>query len=333
MKKVLYVIIALVVVYLVLCIAGPSSVRVERSAVINAPADVIQGKISDYNQFNTWSPWADKDTTMKSTVEGEAGKVGHKYSWEGNKDVGKGTMEITAVGTDTLKEKLDFNGKGTSDVWFAFKPEAAATNVTWGMNMNVGFFGRGMMMFFKGKMDQMLGGDFEKGLGKLKAVAEAAPATAAKYEVKETNWDAGKVYYGTKTTNLAVDKISPFFGENLPKIWGDMEKGKVTPTTPPSCLVFKWDDASMSGDMAAVIGGPADAKIKGWEKYTVPAGKVLQVAYFGAYDKIGGAHAALMNYVKEKNLTQGVVIEEYVTDPMNEKDTAKWQTNIYYTIK
>jgi len=29
----------------------------------------------------------------------------------------------------------------------------------------------------------------------------------------------------------------------------------------------------------------------------------------------------------------GLAIEEYITDPMNEPDTAKWHTRIMYTVK
>jgi hypothetical protein len=336
MKKVLYVILALVVVYLVLCIAGPSSVTVQRSVSMNASVDAVKSQVSDYNLFAKWSPWQEKDPTMKSTVEGEAGKPGHKYSWEGNKDVGKGTMEISSISADTLAEKLNFDGKGISDVYFIFKAEGAATNVTWSMTMKVPFFGRGMMMFFKGKMDKMLGGDFEKGLEKLKGVAETASTastSAANYEIKEMDWTEERTYFGTKTNNLTMEKISPFFAENFPKIWGDLEKAKVTPASAPTCLCFKWDDATKSGDFAAVLAADKKAPVKGWEKYTVPAGKVLKVEYFGAYDKVGAAHEAMGKYMKEKGLTQGLVLEEYVTDPMSEKDTAKWQTNIYYTIK
>ena len=72
--------------------------------------------------------------------EGEAGKVGHKYSWEGNKDIGKGTMELTSIGVDTIVEKLVFEGKGASDVSFIFKADGAATNVNWNMNMPISFF-------------------------------------------------------------------------------------------------------------------------------------------------------------------------------------------------
>ena len=45
------------------------------------------------------------------------------------------------------------------------------------------------------------------------------------------------------------------------------------------------------------------------------------------------AHLAMDKYIKANNLpTQTHVIEEYVTDPMHEKDTAKWLTNIYYVL-
>src|ERR1700728_1401890 len=136
MKKVLYVIIGLLVIYLVLCIAGPSVIKVQRSASMNASSDAIKSQITDYNMFSKWSPWAEKDTAMKTTITGDAGTVGHKYAWEGNKEVGKGTMELTKISNDTVAEKLDFAGKGVSDVFFIFKPEGAATNVTWAMDMN-----------------------------------------------------------------------------------------------------------------------------------------------------------------------------------------------------
>jgi effector-binding domain-containing protein len=63
-------------------------------------------------------------------------------------------------------------------------------------------------------------------------------------------------------------------------------------------------------------------------------GKALQLAYFGSYDKTGEAHYAMGDYIKDNNLElNGAVIEEFITDPANEPDTSKWQTNIYYMIK
>jgi effector-binding domain-containing protein len=334
MKKVLYVIVALAVIYLVLCIAGPSVIKVQRSTSMNASADAIKSQITDYNVFAKWSPWAEKDTAMKTTIEGAAGTVGHKYAWDGNKQVGKGTMELTKISADTVAEKLDFSGKGVSDVFFIFKPEGAATNVTWAMDMNVGFFGRGMMMFFKGKMDKMLGGDFEKGLAKLKTVVEAVPVvkTYRGFEIKEVVWTEHN-YYGKKAT-IAIDKLSAFFAENFPKVFNDAVNAKLQHTGPPSGLFYSYDQQKNQTECAAVISVPDGQVLKGWEKFNIPATDLaLHIAYYGGYSKMADAHGAMADYMKEKGLTNGEVIEEYITDPMSEKDSTKWLTNIYYVIK
>ena len=333
MKKVLYVIVALAVIYLVLCVASPSVIKVQRSVSMNAAADAIKSQLTDYNVFAKWSPWAEKDTAMKITIDGVPGNVGHKYNWEGNKDVGKGTMELTKISTDTVAEKLDFAGKGVSDVFFIFKPEGATTNLTWAMDMNIGFFGRGMMLFFKGKMDKMLGGYFENGLAKLKEVMEAQPVVKLYngYEIKAVVW-LERNYYGKKAT-VAFDKLGGFYAENFPKIFNDAVNAKLAHTGPPSSIFFSYDEQKKQTECAAVISIPAPQTLKGWEKFNVPATDVaLYIAYYGAYDKSAKAHQAMDDYMKEKGLTHSVVIEEYITDPMTEKDTAKWLTNIYYVI-
>ena len=69
------------------------------------------------------------------------------------------------------------------------------------------------------------------------------------------------------------------------------------------------------------------------QSFSFPASKVLQLVYNGGYSKIGDAHMALGKYMKDKALTQNVAVEEYITDPMTEKDSTKWQTNIYYLLK
>ena len=335
MKKVLYVILALACIYLVLCVAGPSVIKVERSATINASADAIKALTTDYSKWARWSPWSEKDPNMKITIEGEAGKAGHKYMWDGNKDVGKGSMTLVSVSADSIVEQLDFSGKGISDVVFVFKPDGAGTNVNWVMNMKIGFFGRGMMMFMKGKMDEMLGNDFAKGLEKLKGVAEAAAAVPKNYngyEVKELSWEE-RTFCGTKKTKMTADKLSAFFATNYPKMGGDLAKNKIEMMGAPSAIYFSWDDKTMATECAAVIGVANGTKVKGWEMYTVPASKVLHIAYYGAYDKSMNAHAGMDAYMKEKGLSQTMVFEEYANDPMVEKDTAKWLTNIYYILK
>lgn len=100
----------------------------------------------------------------------------------------------------------------------------------------------------------------------------------------------------------------------------------------PSALYIDFKMEDMSSDVVACFVAPKGAKIKGWENYTFPAGKAVKLAYHGGYNDIMAAHEAIGKYMNEKNLTSEVTMEEYVTDPMTEKDSTKWLTNIYYIL-
>lgn len=330
MKKVLYVIIALVVVYFVLCLVGPKAITVERSIVVNADPAVVKNQLGDLKFFQEkWSPWTEKDPDMKVTYMGEMGKAGSGYSWAGNKEVGSGTMVVTSTEGDSVIQKLTFEGMGDSKTFYAVKPENTGSKITWGISFEVGFMGRAMMLFMN--MDKMMGADFEKGLTKFKTEIESMPAPGPKYEITQVDWTE-KTFVGKRGT-YAFDKLSDFFGENYPKIFEELGKAKVEPTMAPSAIYFKWDDEKGEADCAAVSCVPNGTKIKGYETFAVPNSKVLQIAYYGAYEKSINAHLAMDAYMKANNLPmQTQVIEEYVTDPMHEKDTAKWLTNIYYVL-
>jgi len=334
MKKILYVIVALVVIYLILCIIGPAKTKVARSVAINAPVGVVKTQLLDFQFFrDKWSPFTELDPNMKSTYEGTVGTPGYKYHWEGNKDVGKGSMEYLGSSGDTMKVKLQFiePWEGISDVGFIASGDDKSTTVTWAMESHNAFFTRPMMLFMN--MDKMLGTEFEKGLNKLKTVMESMATEPKKYngyEIHESTWEA-KSYVG-KRAMVKFDKMSAFFADNFPKIFAELGKAKVQPLMAPSALFFMWDEANKQADCAAVACVPAGTTAKGWETFNTPAGQVLHIAYYGSYEKSMDAHMAMDAYMKEKNLQQSVVIEEYVTDPMTEKDTAKWLTNIYYLV-
>lgn len=333
MKKVLYVILSLIVVYLILCLVGSKQFSVSRSINIKAPASLVQSTMGDFKFFQEkWSPWTELDPAMKTTYEGEAGKPGHKYSWESNvKDVGKGSMTLNQIKGDSTYITINFEGMGDSKIYYVAKEDNGTTNATWTIDGEYGFIMRGMTLFMN--MDKMMGPVFEKGLNKLKTEIEGMPIgpVAAAYEVKELQWEE-KTFVGKRSV-VTFDKMSAFFGENYPKLFAELGKAKIEQTMAPSAIFFKWDQEKGESDCAAVACVAKDTKIKGWETWAIPASKVLQIAYYGAYDKSVNAHNAMDTYMKEKNLTQNLVIEEYVTDPMNEKDTAKWLTNIYYVIK
>ncbi len=151
----------------------PSAFEVERSAAIHAPAGLIYAHIQDLHAWEAWSPWAKMDPAMKSSYEGTESGVGAITSWDGPK-AGKGRMTITAVKPDQEVDiKLEFLApmQATNRALFTLTPDGDATNVTWRMEGSNGFVGKafGLLM----NMDEMVGGDFERGLASLQSIAEA----------------------------------------------------------------------------------------------------------------------------------------------------------------
>ena len=335
MKKILCVIIGLLAVYLILCLVGSASSKVERTIIINSSSDIIKQKLTDLKFFHSdWSPWTEKDPAMKVTFTGETGKEGNSMLWESNvKDVGKGSITYNYTNGDTVMHTFHFDDYGDSKVYQLVSSDGLGSKVSWVMYSEMPFFMRPMGLFFNA--DKMIGPDYEKGLAKLKIAMESLPKRVAETknnEIKELKWDV-KTYYGIKATGLAFDKIGSFFGESYGKIGAALSKAKVQPIMPPKALYFTFDEKTRLTDVAAVIEVANGSKVDGIEKFEYPPSKVLHIQYYGAYDKSAQAHYAMDAYMKQNRMLQRVIIEEYVSDPMMEKDTAKWLTNIYYILK
>ena len=57
------------------------------------------------------------------------------------------------------------------------------------------------------------------------------------------------------------------------------------------------------------------------------------VKYFGPYKSISEAYSASETYLNNNGLqVSGPGWEEYVTNPLIEPDSNKWQTNIYFPL-
>lgn len=76
--------------------------------------------------------------------------------------------------SELIRIKLDFVRPfaDTNSVEFTFRPEGNQTVVTWTMAGKNNLLARAICLFMS--MDKMVGGEFEKGLAQMKAIAEAA---------------------------------------------------------------------------------------------------------------------------------------------------------------
>jgi hypothetical protein len=173
LKIIAIVVVVLILGVLVLAATKPDTFRVQRSANLKAPPDKIFALINDLHRWTEWSPWEKKDPAMKRTFGAITSGKGATYAWDGNKDVGQGSMTIAeSLPVTKVTLNLDFVRpfEGHNMVEFTLEPAGDMTKVDWVMHGPAPFISKVMQVFFS--MDRMVGKDFEEGLANLKAVAE-----------------------------------------------------------------------------------------------------------------------------------------------------------------
>jgi len=172
--------LAIIGVVVVVAIAGillyaatkPDSFRVQRTVLINAPSDKVFPLINDIKAWTVWSPYEKKDPAMKRAYGAVTAGKGATYAWEGDKNVGQGSMEIVESSPHKIVLKLDFlkpfeaHNMGE----FVLEPKGDSTSVTWAIYGPSPYMSKVVGTFMN--IDDMIGRDFEKGLADLKVAAE-----------------------------------------------------------------------------------------------------------------------------------------------------------------
>ena len=173
LKKIFLAFVALIVIFGMIVTFQPASYRIMRSIKIAAPPATVYPLVNDFHAWEGWSPWAKLDPAMKTTFEGPAAGTGAIYKWSGNKEVGEGQMTLLeSKANELVRIKLDFIKPfaDTCATDFTFKPDGNGTEVSWTMSGNRNFLAKAICLFMN--MDKLVGGDFEKGLAKLKTESE-----------------------------------------------------------------------------------------------------------------------------------------------------------------
>lgn len=175
LKSIALIIVLAVAALLLYATTRPDTFAVQRSTVVQAGTDKLFPLINDLHQFNTWNPYARKDPAMQIRYRGPASGPGAAFDFSGNKDAGKGSVEVTGGQAPTRVDMVlhmiePFEGR--NQISFTLTPQDNATLVTWAMHGPSLYISKLIGIFID--MDHMIGRDFEAGLAQLKAVAETS---------------------------------------------------------------------------------------------------------------------------------------------------------------
>ncbi len=331
LKYVFLVLLGLAVLFLLAAFFARHDYHIERSIEIEAPREIVYNQVRFFKNAPNWSPWLYLDPEVKTSIEGPDGEAGTVYKWSGNKAIGTGTQTIKSVTADRIDLNIALNTFSTSPTYFAFSEKNELVKVIWSMDMHVPFPWNAFSMLTD--MDNsFVGKDFENGLANLKKYCEAlSPKKYNGFAVLET--ERPNTFYAMVRKVVDFQDIPQFFSANFAKAIQASEKAGAKMTGHPSGFFWSYDTVALKTDMAA--GVPLDKQVKMPDSLQTLSlsGKALLIEYLGDHAKTAEAHTAMEAYMLDKKLQLiPPAMEEYVTDPMEEPDTAKWLTRIIYFV-
>jgi len=334
--------IVLVSLFLLVTIIGlflPGDMRVEQTKIISAPPAEVYAVVTNTKEFRNWSPWHRMDTTTQYVFSGPDAGKGATFTWKSNSsDVGYGKWEVLdAVPNERVDLQFTYQDYPPTPAGYILKPSGANTEVTWYMDAEdvsdpwSKFGGLFMDMYMK-KV-------YEEGLTNLDTYMKTKPTVAAgssaapagrvdKMGVEDFKGGYALSIRGT----VQASELGATLGERYQQLMQYIKTKGLTMVGPPFAVYHTWDSKTTDMEACAWI-DKADKGEGNINGMTVPGGKVAVADYYGAYAGSEAAHFALDEWAKKTGAQLSTSPwEEYITDPMVEKDPMKVLTRIYYRV-
>ena len=176
LKKIVLVLAILIAGLLIYAGVKEPAMNISRQLSIHASSEKIFPYINNTQKADEWMPWKDSDPTAVMNYSGPAEGVGAKSTWDSPGQMGTGQAEIIeSIPNKSVKTQLTYTKPMTmaqvAEITLSPGASADETLVTWSVNGHSTFIFRLIGIFMD--CDKMVGGEFEKGLAKLKQIVEA----------------------------------------------------------------------------------------------------------------------------------------------------------------
>jgi hypothetical protein len=150
---------------------------ITRSAIINAPPDVVFRQINELRNWEAWSPWAKLDPHAQCAFAGPSAGAGATLEWSGDKKVGAGRVTIVeSRPNESVDIKIEIRKPfaASNDMSFTLESEGGApastgrTKVTWTISGRNNLVAKALNLVVNN--DKKVGGQLEQGLSNLDTV-------------------------------------------------------------------------------------------------------------------------------------------------------------------
>ena len=289
-----------------------AKMHVNKSVEINASADAVYQKISDFHNWRPWSPWLIMDPEATVDVD-EDGKA---YSWKGER-VGSGEMSVTH---EDAPNKIDMDltfltpWKSHAKVWFTLSESNGVTKVNWFMDSSLPFF----MFWMKGTMTALIGMDYDRGLNMLKDFVETGSVPCSLETDSRMEYPGAK-YVGI-TRECSMKDIGTEMEKDFTALHNWIKENNIEITGEPFSQYHKWDLKRGTTQYTAgypVNNGSSDLP-ENFKSGEIPATPVYSIKHTGPYRHLGNAWSLGQNLMRSKVFKGSKSIhpfESYGNDP------------------
>jgi len=318
LKRLLFVFFGLVLILVGVGLVLPNQAQVERSIVIQRPATHVFEVLSGFSRFNAWSPWAERDPKTVYRFQGPASGVGARMSWEStHPDVGAGTQEIlAAIPSSNIKLRLQF-GQTKAESSYDIQDAPGGVQVTWTMVSHFGWdlAGRYFGLFF----DRLVGADFERGLGRLKALVEQLPPDSyADLKIERVELSPLPIAYVSGSSANQPKEIEVAFAKATTELSAFIQAAGIQQTGQPLAISRSVGTETYEFDVAIPIDRndvPVTGNVRFGQTYAGPA---LRVAHIGPYDTVSRVYPKVNAWLAVHQMSSsGRTWEQYMSDPAN----------------
>jgi effector-binding domain-containing protein len=136
----------------------------------------------------------------------------------------------------------------------------------------------------------------------------------------------------------------PGLADRLGEVFGWLAERGIAPAGPP---FFRYNVIDMERQLAVEAGVPVPTAVEGDDRVragVLPAGRYATALHVGPYDRLIGATANLLQWAQAQGLEWdksaaedgehwGCRLEIYLTNPAEQPDATKWETQLVFRLK
>jgi effector-binding domain-containing protein len=302
----------------------PAVVEVERSIEIRRPVATVFELVNGFTTFATWSPWMARDPDMAFTISQPAAGPGARLEWRGDpRQVGAGYQEVVrSLPYREVDIRVETDQLGVAQTHFVVERIAGGARLSWRYRSDVtegqGLVGGILSRYFGVFYDRWVSRDLERGLLRLKALAESLPAADfAGLQVERVAAPAFDIVYLTASAGSAGGAAPPRdLAQAYRELTAFIAEQDLELAGQPLAITHshggRWRvEAALP--VTSANGLTPDPPIGAGRS---PSGPAVRVVYRGPYTGITLLYPKIASWMAVRGLRgRGVSWERYVSDP------------------